>query len=117
MISGDELRKHREARGWSQADLAKKIGYGELSGVRQIQRWESGKTKRPRTEQYYEAVRILTGVEQVNLADIDERLRHVEALLEEVCHPWPAHRAFTRRVKKRRSGAPRIGSSAAERCR
>jgi transcriptional regulator with XRE-family HTH domain len=84
MISGDELRKHREARGWSQADLAKKIGYGELTGVRQIQRWESGKTKRPRTEQYYEAVRILTGVEQVNLADIDERLRHVEALLEEL---------------------------------
>lgn len=91
MISGEELRRRREALGWSQAELAEKIGYTELTGVRTIQRWESGKTKRPRTEQYYEAVRLLTGIEQVNLEDIDTRLRHVEVLLGEIVQAVRAH--------------------------
>src|SRR4051812_12420876 len=92
MVSGSELRERREARGWSREDLARELGYpAVLTGVRAISRWESGETRSPRSPRYYEAVRLLTGVEEVTLASlaaavehVDERLRHVETTLTEL---------------------------------
>jgi len=93
MVPGDELKRRREANGWSQEDAARLIGYTDHigTGVKQINRWESGKTKNPRSSQYHEYVRLLTGVEQVGLTEIheairagDERLRHVETILTDL---------------------------------
>ena len=93
MVPGDELRRRREANGWSQEDAARLIGYTEHigTGVKQINRWESGKTKNPRSPNYHEYVRLLTGIEQVGLTEIseqltagEERLRRVEGFLAEL---------------------------------
>jgi len=39
-MDGDEIRKTREERGWSQTELANKMGVA----ASQISRWESGRT-------------------------------------------------------------------------
>jgi transcriptional regulator with XRE-family HTH domain len=39
-MNGDEIRRLREARGWTQADLAREVGVGH----RTIGNWERGET-------------------------------------------------------------------------
>ena len=80
MVDGPTLRRLREERGMSREDLANAIGYTAVtSGIRQIQRWETGETANPRSAQYYKAVELLTGERQAGMLDM---LADIQAKLD-----------------------------------
>ena len=76
----------REARGWTKQDLAERIGY--KSNVRRGRARDHALGERsdeaPHASQYHAALKLLAGVDPPTFFTIDERLRHVEALLEEL---------------------------------
>lgn len=41
-LTPEDLRKIREARGWTQAQMAEALGFAEISGQVQVSRMETG---------------------------------------------------------------------------
>lgn len=72
MTFSERLKKEREKRGWSQADLAEKIHVSRQS----VSKWETGKN--------YPSIEVIIDLSDLFGITIDEMLRSDKALKEKV---------------------------------
>ncbi|MER2115237.1 MAG: helix-turn-helix transcriptional regulator, partial [Solibacillus isronensis] len=87
MIFSERLKKEREKRGWSQADLAEKIHVSRQS----VSKWETGKN--------YPSIEVIIDLSDLFGITIDEMLRSDGELKEKVIRDskklaYPKWKAF-----------------------